>query len=64
MGNNSNPKVQLNVRITKELRRRVAITAEARDESVDQFVSDVLDKRTKPHAKDVDSIVRREQKRL
>jgi predicted HicB family RNase H-like nuclease len=62
----SNPakKVQLNIRMPAELRRRVAIVAEARDESVDYFVSKLLDERTKAHKKDVDSIVLREQKRL
>jgi hypothetical protein len=61
---NDDDKVQLNVRITAELRRRVGIVAEAREESLDKFVADVLNKRTKAHKPDTDSIVGRERKVL
>ncbi len=60
----SKKKTQLNVRVTRELKRRVTITADAREESVGKFVSDLLDKRTEDNKDDIDSIVRREQKRL
>lgn len=54
-------RVQLNIRVPIELRRRVGVIAAARDESLDKFVGDVLDERTKQYVDDVESIAGRER---
>ena len=64
--NNAEPKgktptEQLNVRIPRELIRRVTSVAGAVGKSLADFVGETLDERTKEHKADVDKIRKREE---
>jgi len=52
---------QLNVRVPEELFRRVNSVAGAKGQSVTDFVTEVLDQRTKDHKEDVARMAEREQ---
>jgi predicted DNA-binding protein len=52
----------ISVRVGEELLRRVNKVAEALGKSQAQFVKEVLDERTREHAKDVEEITKSEKK--